>query len=173
MRWLPWLVLGLSVSAVALAAPALPPACTAPEHRQFDFWIGDWEVTTPDGEFAGTNRITRELGDCVLHEHWAGSRGGFGESFNAWDARTRRWHQTWVDDRGTLLVLEGGREGESMVLVGSHPDTAAAAGTGLERITWTPMSDGVVRQLWESSKDGGKSWTTAFDGRYRKRAAKP
>lgn len=25
--------------------PAPPPACTGPEHRQFDFWVGQWSVT--------------------------------------------------------------------------------------------------------------------------------
>ncbi|MCZ6779898.1 MAG: hypothetical protein O7F16_13170 [Acidobacteria bacterium] len=37
------------------------------------------------------------------------------------------------------------------------------------RITWADNSDGSVRQHWEISKDGGKSWETAFDGRYTAR----
>ena len=34
-------------------------ACADPAYRQFDFWIGEWQVHTPDGKLAGTNRITR------------------------------------------------------------------------------------------------------------------
>ena len=36
-----------------------------------------------------------------------------------------------------------------------------------DRITWTPNGDGTVRQLWESSTDGGATWSVAFDGTYR------
>ena len=40
----------LSLAAMFLVAPAFaqpgpPPACETPEHRQFDFWLGEWEVT--------------------------------------------------------------------------------------------------------------------------------
>jgi hypothetical protein len=44
-------------------APASPPPsptprpCSAPEHRQFDFWLGEWQVTGPSGKVAGTNSI--------------------------------------------------------------------------------------------------------------------
>ncbi|WP_245917623.1 hypothetical protein [Aureitalea marina] len=41
------------------------PCCT-PEHRAFDFWIGEWEVTNPDGSEAGVNTITRIEDGCVL-----------------------------------------------------------------------------------------------------------
>jgi hypothetical protein len=38
----------------------------------------------------------------------------------------------------------------------------------IDKITWTPNSDGSVRQLWESSTDHGKTWNIAFDGLYKK-----
>jgi hypothetical protein len=41
----------------------------------------------------------------------------------------------------------------------------------LNRVTWTPNADGSVRQFWELSKDGGKTWSVVFDGRYAKRRA--
>ena len=47
-------------------------SCTKAEFRQFDFWLGDWEVTLPDGKVAGTNKIESILGGCVLQESWAG-----------------------------------------------------------------------------------------------------
>ncbi len=48
-------VLVLLALAVATAAFAQsrPPACTSAEHRQFDFWIGDWEVTGAQGKVVG------------------------------------------------------------------------------------------------------------------------
>jgi len=38
----------------AAGQTARPAACTAPEHHQFDFWIGEWDVTLPNGKAAGT-----------------------------------------------------------------------------------------------------------------------
>ena len=155
-------------SAQQPTAPAAKPpvACSAPENRQFDFWIGDWEVTTPDGKPAGTNLVTRELGGCVLHEHWKGKGGMSGESFNAYRPATRTWHQTWVDDRGTVLLLDGALEGGAMVLRGAERNVAGKP--TLDRITWTPKGE-EVHQVWEQSTDGGGTWSTVFHGVYRRR----
>lgn len=137
------------------AAPA-PSPCSSPEHRQFDFWIGEWRVSKPDGSFAGTNRITLEYGKCVIHERYVTGKGYSGESLNAYDAVRKVWHQTWVDTDGLLLTLEGRWDGKNMVLEGAK-----------QRITWTPNADGSVRQLWESV-DARGAWTVVFDGRYTK-----
>src|ERR1700738_2597666 len=84
----------------ARAAPAARP-CATPLNRQFDFWIGRWRVTdAATKKFDGTNDVTRELGGCVLQEHWKGAEGSAGTSFNLYDASRKRWHQTWVDGAG-------------------------------------------------------------------------
>lgn len=153
-------------SPVAAQQPTHPPKCTAAEYRQFDFWIGDWDVTLPNGKFAGTNRIDSILSGCVLRENWSGARGMHGTSYNIYDAAGRRWHQTWVDDFGTLLELNGAFEDGKMVLTGEQKSDS---GSTLQRITWTPKGKD-VRQLWESSTDGGKTWSVVFDGNYRKKA---
>ena len=160
-------MLALAFPPVTRGQTASAPSCTAPEYHQFDFWLGNWTVHRPDGRLAGTNRITREFKGCVLHEHWAGHGGSNGESFNIYDAARGRWHQTWVDDSGTLLTLDGGLVGTSMVLSGVQIGSGGARTT--ERITWTPNNDGQVRQLWESSPDGGKTWTVQFDGLYTRK----
>ena len=147
------------------AAQSIKPAsCDSPEHRQFDFWIGNWEVTTPDGKPPGRNSITRELNGCVLHEHWSGAGGMNGASFNIWDRVKKQWHQTWVSDNGNLLLLDGSFQSGAMQLSGvSGPPNQPVT----NRITWSPAADGSVRQHWEVSNDGGKTWKTAFDGQYR------
>ncbi len=151
------------------AAPAAASrACAAPEHRQFDFWIGEWEVTTPDGSPAGRNRIESILGGCALRESWSGAKGGSGNSYNAYDRATGRWHQTWVDNSGLVLRLDGAFAGGRMVLSGESRDTSGAR--VLNRITWQETAPGAVRQLWETSRDGGGTWSVVFDGRYRKRS---
>jgi len=149
--------------------PATPAACTAAEYRQFDFWLGDWDVSTPDGRAAGRNVITRIAGGCALHENWAG-RGGFtGQSLNGWNARTRQWQQTWLDSSGGRLDLAGSWRDGAMVLEGSAPHAQSAGATLRHRIAWTPGADGSVRQHWQTSEDGGTTWSTAFDGRYVRR----
>lgn len=149
----------------ATPAPGLTPVpCRAPEYRQFDFWVGDWDVRTPDGKPAGSNRIERILNGCALRETWKGASGTNGTSVNSWDSGTRRWHQTWVDDGGLLLNLEGGLRAGRMVLVG---ETVSPTGDrALQRITWSSLSGGRVRQLWEQSADAGKTWMIAFEGIY-------
>lgn len=156
---------GISGGLAATSAPP-PPACTDPAFRAFDFWLGDWQVHKPDGKLAGRNRVTSEYGGCVVHEHYATDHGYGGESLNIYDASRKVWHQTWVDNSGLLLLLEGGIRDGAMVLEGQ---TLGADGKATrQRITWTRSADGSVRQLWEASDASGK-WTTAFDGKYTKR----
>jgi hypothetical protein len=141
--------------------------CKAPEHRQFDFWVGDWDVTTPAGKPAGHNHIESILGGCALRETWTGAGGSHGTSYNAWDRQRRRWHQTWMDDDGLVLRLEGALKDGKMVLEGETLDSSGSA--VLNRIIWQETGPGAVRQLWEVSSDGRKTWRVVFDGRYRKR----
>lgn len=145
------------------------PDCSAPQHRQFDFWVGEWDVVDPAGRPVGRNRISRILKDCVLLEEWTSASGGTGRSFNTWSRVDGQWHQTYVDDAGTLLLLTGGLREGAMVLEG---ETSAAGGaTVRNRITWS-IVDGDrdrVRQHWQTSADGGATWATAFDGTYRRR----
>jgi hypothetical protein len=169
----------ISLVALLLSTLTLPSAaqesggatgsrgCKAPEHRQFDFWVGNWDVTNPAGKPAGRNRIEPILGGCALRETWTSAGGSHGTSYNAWDRQRRRWHQTWVDDDGLVLRLEGGLADGKMVLEG---ETLDSSGSGaLNRITWQETGPGAVRQLWEVSSDGRKTWRVVFDGRYRKR----
>ena len=93
--------------------------CSTPEHHQFDFWIGEWNVITEDGRQAGANRIERILDGCVLQENWTGANGMRGQSFNIYSAADGKWHQTWVDTTGLRLELHGGMQDGRMVLSGN------------------------------------------------------
>ena len=108
----------------------------------------------------------------MLHEHWHGNGGVEGRSINAYDGTRGRWHQTWMDSTGDMLLLEGGLVDGAMVLEGraaewGRPDRRRPAADHVDPVS---DSDGAeVRQLWESSSDDGATWTVAFDGRYRRR----
>lgn len=144
-----------------------PTQCAAEQHRQFDFWIGEWNVSDMRGQPLGTNRIERTVGGCALSESWQGVSGSRGQSLSAWDPGDNKWHQTWVDSEGTVLMIAGGIVNGEMVMEGER---RLADGTEtLERLTWTPNKDGTIRQRWQSSRDRGMRWTTVFDGVYRKR----
>lgn len=157
----------------ALATRLTP--CTGPQHREFDFWIGEWEVRAPGGQLLGRNTITSRHGGCVVFEEWVSASGGSGSSFNFYDQNSRQWHQFWVDATGTNwlssdrqgnpVTLRGGFRDGAMVLT-SHPETLPAIGT--TRATWRALPDGGVRQTFETSSDGGNTWTMSFDGIYRK-----
>jgi hypothetical protein len=159
----------LAPSTHTMFRPTAPAAraCADPAYRQFDFWLGRWDVSLPNGKRAGSNRIESILEGCALRETWSGAGGSNGTSYNAYDATRRRWHQTWVDNQGGLLLLEGGFADGRMTLEGETIDTAGHAQR--QRIVWEETSPGQVRQLWETSGDGGATWTTAFDGRYVRR----
>ena len=146
-------------------------ACEAPARRQFDFWLGEWDVRDPSGKLVGRNRIARVHGGCALEEQWSGNGGVTGASLNAYDVDRNRWHQTWVDNSGGLLLLEGGFRDGRMVMSG-QASTAAGAAPAMQRISWQPLPDGRVRQLWESSADGS-AWTVVFDGYYTRRPGAP
>lgn len=162
------LAVAASAAKCALAQPAVAP-CTLAEQRQFDFWVGHWDVFDPDGKPAGENLIERIADGCALLENWRGAGGFSGKSLNSWDRQAARWRQHWVDSSGGLLRLDGGLQGQQMVLSGQGPHTRKPGVVVHERISWTPLSDGSVRQLWERSEDEQRSWTTVFDGRYVKR----
>lgn len=164
--------LGLTLpAAAALAQNGTAPApCSQPECRQFDFWVGDWDVATQNGKPAGTNSIKRVLNGCAIQENWKSAQGPFeGNSYSLYDARRGRWHQTWVDNTGNLLRLDGGFVNGKMVLTDWRPPAQPGAMDVLHRITWEKKSDDEVRQLWESSPDGGQTWTVVFDGKYVRR----
>jgi hypothetical protein len=163
------LVAVVAALASLAAAQEKPAPCTAPEYRQFDFWLGEWDVYSGD-QIVGTNSIQRVQGQCALLENWTDTYGNTGMSLNFFDRSDRLWHQTWIGQGGGALFLKGEFKDGKMVL-SSEPGPGPNGTTVVNRITWTPLDGGKVRQLWESTADGGKTWTVAFDGTYVKRAA--
>lgn len=142
-----------------------PSACAAAEMHQFDFWIGSWQVRNEKDHSMGTNVISPIVGGCALHEQWT-AEGEVGESFSIYDPTTGHWHQTWVDNKAHLWMIDGGMVGNSMVMTRTSAAKTNARAVVLHRWMWTPSDKDHVRQLYDVSSDGGKTWKTAFDGRY-------
>ena len=159
-------LLACTSHAGAEAPQKKPPGCSAAPHRQFDFWLGDWDVVDAQGKVAGRNRIIAVHDGCALQESWSGSGGFTGTSLNVYDVQRMVWHQTWVDNQGGVLYLDGKFADGVMTLAGETLDEGRRTS---QRISWRKLADGRVRQLWEASTDGGATWTAAFDGYYTKR----
>jgi len=159
----------LALLLCSLAAPAAepsPPACTTPAHGEFDFWIGDWEVTTADGKPAGTNHIEKILAGCVVSENWQSATSPFaGKSFNTLDVLTGSWNQVWVDTGGSTIHFNGRRRGNVMDMTGSQQ---TGKDTLYFQMSYTLNDDGSVRQIWQQSTDQ-RQWQVIFDGMYRRK----
>jgi hypothetical protein len=151
-------VFGLFTAAlVAQIPPAVPPPSA--QSHQFDFWLGEWEVTTRGGKVAGTSRIESIAKGRGLLENWTSAGGGDGKSLNAYNPAKQQWQQYWVGADGSVLELAGGLDAKGNMVLANPTN----------RITWTLGADGSVRQLWETTDDDGKTWTVAFDGLYRRK----
>ena len=162
-------LLFLVLSSAKRPKPLYSCGCCTPEHREFDFWIGEWEVYGPQNKLAGTSSIVFIQDSCALQENCASANGELkGASYNYYSAPDKKWHRIWVDNEGCNLELTGGAMNGKMVLQSS----AGRNGKNemiRDRITWTPNADGTVRQHWEQSPDGGATWKTLFDGLYKKK----
>ncbi len=137
-------------------------------HRQFDFWLGEWEVHNAAGELQGHNLIGKVQRGCALSEQWRSVRGGTGQSLNWYDPGSGQWHQLWLDAGASIIDISGGLQDDgSMLLVG----TIRYLNAGTQhpfRGRWTPLEDGRVRQFFEQQDDEGE-WQTWFEGFYTKK----
>jgi hypothetical protein len=146
--------------------PTMSPSCSAPQYRQFDFWLGEWDFVGVDGKKSAEGRVVPVLAGCALQENWTSVKTGQGLSFSAYDPATKRWHQTLMDDSGAVLKLEGEFADGKMVLVGQRPSQKEKGVTITHRIAWTPLPDHRVKQVWELSTNGGRTWRPVSEGNY-------
>jgi tetratricopeptide (TPR) repeat protein len=144
------------------------PCAYAKENRQFDFWLGEWDVgTTQGGIPAGTSKIELILEDCVVQENWKSLNSPYsGKSYNIYDAALKRWEQYWVDNTGGNIFFHGeiSKDGVMDYWTDEIPQ---ATGPALKRhLQFIPMGADKVRQFSRGSTDGGKSWSVEYDFTY-------
>jgi tetratricopeptide (TPR) repeat protein len=148
-------------AALERVAAARYPCETNPKKRDFDFWLGNWNVTQ-GGQFAGKNSITSILGGCALFEQWDSAAGIQGKSFNYYDPAHDHWRQIWIDDTGGIIEFTGkARDGGIFYTA----ETRSGDTVTYHKFEFTQNGDGTVRQFWQTSTDK-TAWTTIWDGRY-------
>jgi len=171
IRCLCWCVV-MSTSGAPLAFAAAPAgaapaaktsACSDAEYHRLDFWIGDWDAydtDAPNGPVQARAHVDPIADGCAIHELYKQSDGLIGDSILSYDPVRKQWQQTWVTNRGAIMVITGNAKDGALVLEG---DAHLADGRSVrQRITWTKQ-DLAVRESAVMSRDLGKTWTPAFD----------
>lgn len=155
----------------AEARPASSPEpCSAPEYKQFDFWLGEWDVSPSPGQpDAGkTDAASLEekiLGGCVLVENYTENAGFAGKSLNFYDGHLRKWRQIWTDSAGNMSEFSGEFKDGAMRFEG---ESHTAGGKKVYRkMVFTPGPN-IVRQYSEVSADG-KTWKFFYDLTYARK----
>ena len=143
-------------------------ACCTDDHKQFDFWVGEWNVYDTAGNKVGENAIVKLEKGCIINEHWKSARGGSGRSYNYFDPSDSTWNQLWIDSQGNNLKLKGHAKTNEMIL-----SSELVPGQKIDfyrnRITWTQHEDESVTQLWEILDKNDKVLSVAFKGIYKRK----
>ena len=166
----------LLVIAAFLQAAAPPPpgpaGCSTPESKQWDFWVGTWEVR-PNGadKVIAHSLIEKKYAGCAIRENWmpVGKEiAGGGGSLSFYDPARKQWRQVWIDSSGTRVDLDGGFKDGVMTIVGEWASFAGPGKSAKVTMRYQLLPNGEVRQWSEASVDGGKSWSPGFDFLYRR-----
>ena len=122
------------------------------------------------GNKIGENEIEKIEGNCILNEHWKGSNGGTGSSYNYYDVKDSTWNPLWIDNSGNVLKLKGKLIKEGMMCLKSEPKKGKDNKFYSNQITWTLNQDQSVTQLWVVTNEQDSVTTTLFIGIYKKTA---
>lgn len=147
-------------------------ACSSPEASQFDFWVGDWDLTwdSQAGGSAGkgTNTIRRIMDGCVIQEQFQDAAQPFrGMSVSTWTPQLKKWQQTWVDNAGSYLDFTGEFQKGEMIL--SRQAVAKDGKRFHQRMVWKNIKADSFDWSWERSDDGGKTWKVMWPIHYQRR----
>jgi tetratricopeptide (TPR) repeat protein len=143
------------------------PCAYSTENRQFDFWVGEWEVSTTQGAIpAGNSKIELILGDCVVLENWKSLNSPYsGKSYNIYNGALKRWEQYWVDNVGGNIFFHG--ELKDGMMEYWTDDIPQSSGPALRRhLQFSKLGPDKVRQFSQGSTDGGKTWNVEYDFTY-------
>ena len=157
-------------AAAETPSPAKPPGCTAAAASPVRLLAGRLGCRpTPKARPPAATGSSSLHDGCVLQENWSGTGGFTGTSLNAYDAERKAWHQTWVDNSGGVLQLDGasstadgvrrriagrGPEGDAADYVGTPAGRARAAALGVVEGRRDDLDRRVRRLLREALTQG-------------------
>ena len=149
--------------------------CSLPNYRQFDFWLGEWEAYAPNGNKAGESKISLILDSCIILEEWTSANitQGLryaGKSFNTYNAVTKQWQQTWVDNVGGSTEYPEGKLSGNILVLQTKPFAFSKDTMAIRRMSFHNLNSKTVRQHGEITKDNTRTWVTEFDLEYRRKS---
>lgn len=143
----------------------------APEFREFDFWLGEWELSWHDSvgrTVHGSNIIRKMLDNFVVHESFSDPTNKlFGQSWSVYNPQRKLWHQTWVDNQGSYMDFTGGMTDGNMILGRSF--VGPKGRTVHQRMVFFDITPNSLSWRWESSLDAGKTWKELWLIRYKRK----
>jgi hypothetical protein len=132
--------------------------------RDFDFWVGEWDVSWGNGA-RGRNVISQLFDGNAVLEQFDGRPGIElqGASLSVYDAGGEVWRQTWVDSDRNYLVFEG-------TFVDGVMDLRTERGGATYRMQWRDIEPDSLRWLWQRQAGDG-NWETLWELRYARSGA--
>ncbi|MEO6668855.1 MAG: tetratricopeptide repeat protein [Ferruginibacter sp.] len=146
------------------------PCMNNPQNREFDFWVGKWNVYQTGTNYqVGTSTIENTSGGCLILENWtAVGNPDEGKSMNFLNPKTAKWEQHYMGIAGASQNYYNGEYKDgAMRFEGDGVDKAG--NKLLFRLSYFNEGFNQVRQLLEQSADIGKTWITLYDFTYKKR----
>ena len=179
------IILLLSVIAMAavvayspfLSEEASSAMAAMPAQRQFDFWLGEWDLTWPGEQSGlpagqigrGTNSVKAILDSAVIQENFVehSAKPLRGMSVSVYNQRLGKWQQTWVDNQKSYLDFAGEFQDGKMTL--SRQTTTADGKKIIQRMIWYNLAADQFDWNWEASADGGKTWKINWQIHYTRK----
>ncbi len=145
--------------------------CTMPEAKQFDFWVGEWDLEW-DGanntKVKGFNTIQKILGGCVIQENFKDPSAAFlGISVSMYNPRMNKWQQTWVDNQGSYLDFTGEFKDGKMTL---QREFTVKNKKISQRMIFYNITEKQFDWNWEHSGDDGKTWSLDWKIHYTRKS---
>ena len=155
-----------------LEQSAAPSNCDTPQHHQFDFWVGEWQVfDATDNSLVGYDRIDKHSEGCIVQQNLTFltdmyRRPGVkyrlsGISVNRFDGE--EWLEMWADNQWGAIFLRGGIDANgAMVLITAIPSRHRDV-----KLVYAKQPDGTVRNKQYVAPAGSGKWVLYGDLIYR------
>ncbi|HUP87809.1 MAG TPA: hypothetical protein VM100_00510 [Longimicrobiales bacterium] len=157
---------------IAASLAAAPAPCDDALYHKLDFWVGAWDVYDPNGKKYATQDVRRVVEGCGLTAEWNGPDGNRGLMLIGYDPVLKGWRAVYMSNQipreSTIFVRFSDPDYSGAGVRITRDVTNRGAGER-ERMTFTPLDGGRMRQLLEVSHDSGASWTTVFNAEHRPR----
>lgn len=148
-----------------------PTGCAAPENRQFDFWLGEWDVSNAGmTALVAESSITLADQGCVILEYWRPFQGASGHSINGYDAIAKEWKQTWIDATGRITPYAGTVQDGTLFMDDRSNPSPPGVQFKRRRMNFRPIDANTVRQWGEGWDEAKQAWVVTWDLTYRRRA---